>query len=110
MVSTRICTRIDLQHKPHAKFSDFVDATLIHTECQKIGCFANVPVLSLVVVHQGSDDVRVGGDKCVERVGVSCSRYGDLINYVADGCAVSGLLLLCAGVALLGIVAIGVGG
>ena len=68
----------------------------------------NVPVLSLLVVHHSIDDARVVGDESIERLDPSHSRYGDLINYVADGCAVSGLLLLCACVALVGIVAIGV--
>ena len=58
---------------------------------KKIGCFANVPVLSLVVVHQGSDDVRVGGDKCVEGVGASCSWYACFVDDVPYGGAVMSL-------------------
>ena len=77
---------------------------------RQIKCFANVPVLSLIVTKHCTDDARVVGDESIERLDPSHSRYGDLINYVANGCAVSSLLLLCAGVALVGIVAIGVGG
>jgi len=72
--------------------------------------FANVPVLSLVVAKHCTDDARVVGDECVERLDPSHSWYADLINYVANGCAVSSLLFLCAGVALVRIVGKAVGG
>ena len=111
MVSIRICTRIDLQHTNRTQNLVTSSMRLRYTlSDRQIKCFANVPVLSLVVVHHSSDDAGVVGDESIERLDPLHSRYGDLINYVADGCAVSSLVLLCAGVALVGIVAIGVGG
>jgi len=77
---------------------------------RQIRCFANVPVLSLVVAKHCTDDGRVVGDECVERLDPSHSWYADLINYVANGYAVSSLLFLCAGVALVRIVGKAVGG
>jgi len=54
-------------------------------------CFANVSVVSLVVAKHCTDDARVVRDECIEGIDASHSRYGDLINDVADGCAVLSL-------------------
>ena len=66
--------------------------------------FANVPVLSLVVVHHSTDDARVVGDECIKGIDALHSRYCDLVNDVGNGGAALSLLFLYAGVALVGIV------
>jgi len=40
---------------------------------RQIGCFANVPVLSLVVAKHCTDDARVDRDECIERIDASHS-------------------------------------
>jgi len=66
--------------------------------------FANVPVLSLVVVHHSTDDARVVGDECIKGIDASHSRYCDLVNDVGNGGATLRLgLFLRACVATVGV-------